>query len=263
MKDPAMPHGPDPMSGVLYLVGLGPGDLGLMSPQAVEAIRQSDTVVGFRGYIEQAGSLLDGKEIISMELGQELERAVRAVELSEAGHSVAVVSSGDPGVYGMSGPVFQVLTDRNWDGQAPRVESVPGISAMQAAASLLGSPLMQDFCAISLSDLMTPWQTIRLRLESAASGDFVVALYNPRSRRRQWQLLEARSILMEHRPGSTPVGIVKDAYRTSQQVTITDLARLQDHYPEIDMVTTVVVGNSTSYVHSGSMITPRGYEARK
>ncbi len=263
MKDPAMFHGPDPMSGVLYLVGLGPGDLGLMSPQAVEAIRQSDTVVGFRGYIEQAGSLLDGKEIISMELGQELERAVRAVELSEAGHSVAVVSSGDPGVYGMSGPVFQVLTDRNWDGQAPRVESVPGISAMQAAASLLGSPLMQDFCAISLSDLMTPWQTIRLRLEAAAGGDFVVALYNPRSRRRQWQLLEARRILMGHRPGSTPVGIVKDAYRASQNVTITDLAGLQDHYPEIDMVTTVVVGNSTSYVHSGSMITPRGYEARK
>ena len=258
-----MLHVPDPMSGVLYLVGLGPGDLGLVSPQAVEAIRQSDTVVGFRGYIEQAGNLLDGKEVISMELGQELERAVRAVEMAEDGRSVAVVSSGDPGVYGMSGPVFQVLTDRNWDGRSPRVESVPGISAMQAAASLLGSPLMQDFCAISLSDLMTPWQTIRLRLESAARGDFVVALYNPRSGRRQWQLLEARSILMERRPGSTPVGIVKDAYRTTQQVTITDLARLQDHYPEIDMVTTVVVGNSTSYVHHGSMITPRGYEARK
>ena len=174
-----MLHVPDAMSGVLYLVGLGPGDLGLVSPQAVEAIRQSDTVVGFRGYIEQAGSLLDGKEVISMELGQELERAVRAVELAEDGRSVAVVSSGDPGVYGMSGPVFQVLTDRNWDGRSPRVESVPGISAMQAAASLLGSPLMQDFCAISLSDLMTPWQTIRLRLESAARRRFCGRVVQP------------------------------------------------------------------------------------
>ena len=248
------------MSGTLFLVGLGPGDSGFMPPQAAEAIRLSDAVVGFRGYIQQAGSLLEGKEVLSMELGQELERAAKAVDLAASGRTVAVVSSGDPGIYGMSGPVFQVLTDRRWDGEDPRVETVPGLSAMQAAASLLGSPLMQDFCAISLSDLMTPWDVIRRRLEAAAAGDFVVALYNPRSQRRQTQLLEARRILMERRSPGTPVGIVRDAYRPGQSVTVTDLASLEEHCSSIDMVTTVIVGNSTSYVYQGRFITPRGYE---
>ena len=245
------------------MVGLGPGGPEHVSPQAADSIVRCDTVVGFRGYIEQAGNLLQGKDVVSMELGEELERAAKAIDLAEAGHAVAVVSSGDPGIYGMSGPVFQVLTDRNWDGEHPQVESLPGISAMQAAAALLGSPLMQDFCAISLSDLMTPWETIRLRLESAAKGDFVIALYNPRSQRRRWQILEARRILMEHRSGVTPVGIVGDAYRSKQRVTITDLDNLEARCPEIDMVTTVVIGNSTTYLHQGRMITPRGYETRK
>lgn len=249
--------------GILYLVGLGPGGPEHLSPQAADTIDWCDTVVGFRGYIDQAGTLLQGKDVVSMELGQELERATKAVDLAQEGHAVAVVSSGDPGIYGMSGPVFQVLTDRNWDGQNPRIESVPGVSAIQAAASLLGSPLMQDFCAISLSDLMTPWETISLRLESAAKGDFVIALYNPRSQRRQWQILEARRILMEHRSSDTPVGIVGDAYRAQQRVSITNLENLEGHCPEIDMVTTVVIGNSTTYLHQGRMITPRGYEKRK
>jgi precorrin-3B C17-methyltransferase len=249
--------------GIIYLVGLGPGDAGYLNPNAAAALRECDVVVGFRGYIEMVGDLLQGKEVISMELGQELERAARAVDLASAGRSVAVVSSGDPGIYGMSGPVFQVLTDRDWDGQTPQLESVPGITAMQAAAALLGAPLMQDFCAISLSDLMTPWETIKLRLESAAKGDFVVALYNPRSQRRQWQLLEARRILMEHRSGDTPVGIVGDAFRPNQRVTITDLDHLEEVSPQIDMVTTVVIGNSTTYLHQGRVITPRGYEKKQ
>ena len=188
--------------GRLYLVGLGPGDPSLLAPGAAAVLREADVIVGFRGYMEQIASLTAGKEIVSMELGQELERAARAVELAQEGRSVAVVSSGDAGVYGMSGPVFRVLADRNWDGARPEVITVPGISALQSAASLLGSPLMQDFCAISLSDLLTPWEAIRRRLEAAAAGDFVVALYNPRSRRRDWQLLEAREILLRqpHRP---------------------------------------------------------------
>lgn len=245
------------------MVGLGPGEAGYLNPNAAAALRECDVVVGFRGYIEIAGDLLQGKEVVSMELGQELERAAKAVDLASEGKSVAVVSSGDPGIYGMSGPVFQVLTDRGWDGKDPRLESVPGITAMQAAAALLGSPLMQDFCAISLSDLMTPWETIKLRLESAAKGDFVVALYNPRSQRRQWQLLEARRILMEHRSGDTPVGIVGDAFRPNQRVTITDLEHLEEVAPQIDMVTTVVIGNSTTYLHQGRVITPRGYEKKQ
>ena len=155
-----------------------------------------------------------------------------------------------------------VLTDRPWYGQDPQVEVIPGVSAMMAAAALLGAPLMQDFCAISLSDLLTPWNTIRRRLEAAAQGDFVVALYNPRSRTRRWQLPEARRILLEHRSDGTPVGIVRDAFREGQRVTITDLRRLEDHMQTVDMVTTVVVGNSTSYIHSGYFVTPRGYEAK-
>ena len=163
----------------------------------------------------------------------------------------------------MSGPVFQVLTDRGWDEVNPLVETVPGVSAMQAAAALLGAPLMQDFCTISLSDLLTPWEAISRRLEAAAWGDFVVALYNPRSRTRRWQLPEARRILMEHRSGSTPVGIVRDAFRPGQGVTITDLETLEQRYESIDMVTTLVIGNSTTYVHGSRMATPRGYRAKE
>ena len=248
--------------GRLYLVGLGPGEVNLLTPGALGAIGECDTVVGYRAYLEQIAQLVQGKDLVAMELGQELERAAKAVDLAYAGNKVAVVSSGDVGIYGMAGPVFRVLTDREWDGESPSVETVPGVSALQSAAALLGSPLMQDFCAISLSDLLTPWEAIRRRLTAAAQGDFVVVLYNPRSRRRDWQLLEARSILLEHRSEDTPVGLVRDAYRPGQRITITDLKHLEDHCPEVDMVTTLVIGNSTTYVHRGHMVTPRGYEKK-
>jgi precorrin-3B C17-methyltransferase len=249
--------------GKLFLVGLGPGDSRLLTPLALAALQDCDVVVGYRGYIEQIGELLWGKELVSMELGQELERAGRAVDLAYGGSVVAVVSSGDAGIYGMAGPVFQVLTDRGWDGVTPQLEVVPGVSALQSAASLLGSPLMQDFCAISLSDLLTPWEAIRRRLEAAALGDFVVVLYNPRSRRRTWQLLEARRILLERRSPQTPVGIVREAYRPEQKVIITDLGNLEEQSQKVDMFTTVIVGNSATYLHNGYVVTPRGYEEKK
>ena len=248
--------------GKLYLVGLGPGGSSHLTPAALAALQACDSVVGYHMYIEQVSELLEGKELVAMELGQELERATKAVEMAYGGRVVAVVSSGDAGIYGMSGPVFRILTDLGWDGENPQVETVPGVSAMQAAAALLGAPLMQDFCAISLSDLLTPWEAIRRRLEAAAQGDFVVALYNPRSQGRQWQILEARKILLQHRSGQTPVGIVRDAFRPGQRVTNTDLEGLEDHVQEIDMVTTVLVGNSTTYLHQGHMATPRGYEEK-
>jgi precorrin-3B C17-methyltransferase len=248
--------------GKLILVGLGPGDPNLLTPGAGAALRESDVVVGYRGYTEQIAELIRGKQLVAMELGQELERAARAVDLAYAGHTVAVVSSGDAGIYGMSGPIFRILTDRDWDGVSPPVETVPGVSALQSAASLLGSPLMQDFCAISLSDLLTPWAAIRRRVSAAAQGDFVIALYNPRSRTRTWQLPEVRDLLLEHRSGSTPVGLVADAYRPTQRVIITDLQHLADRYDDVDMVTTVVIGNSTTYLHRGRMVTPRGYEEK-
>lgn len=248
--------------GTLILVGLGPGDPALLAPSAAAALERADVVVGFRGYMDQIETMTTGKELVSMELGQELERASRAVDLASAGRTVAVVSSGDAGVYGMSGPVFRVLTERSWDGQHPQVVTIPGVSALQSAAALLGSPLMQDFCAISLSNLLTPWETIVRRLEGAASGDFVVALYNPRSRRRDWQLLEARRILLNHRPDSTPVGLVREAYRDDQRIIITSLGEMGEKYADVDMFTTVIIGNSTSYMLSGKMVTPRGYEEK-
>ena len=248
--------------GKINLIGIGPGDPGYLTPAASHALSESDVIVGFRAYIQQIEGLIAGKEVVSMELGQELERAAAAVDSAYAGKTVAVVSSGDAGIYGMSGPVFRVLTDRDWDGQDPAVETVPGVSAMQAAAAVLGSPLMQDFCAISLSDLLTPWDKIRGRLEAAGQGDFVVALYNPRSQRRQTQLLEAREILLKHRPGDTPVGIVGDAFRPGQRVKITSLQGLEKEAESVDMVTIVVIGNSTTYLHAGKVITPRGYEER-
>jgi len=242
-------------------VGLGPGDVIHQTPAAANALSECDVLVGYRGYIEQVSDSLPSKELIPMELGQEMERASRAVDLASEGRSVAVVSSGDAGIYGMAGPVFQVLTDREWDGLDPAVEVAPGISALQSASSLLGAPLMQDFCAISLSDLLTPWEAIERRLQAAALGDFVAVLYNPRSQRRTWQLLEARRVLMERRDGKTPVGLVRNAYRPSQQITVTDLDGLESRCEDVDMFTTVVIGNSTTYLHRGLMITPRGYES--
>ena len=241
--------------GKLVLVGLGPGDPGLVTPNALASLEQCDVIVGYRGYIDQLGNLGESKELIAMELGQELERASRAVDLAYARRSVAVVSSGDAGIYGMAGPVFRVLADRGWDGETPRLEVVPGISALQSAAALLGSPLMQDFCAISLSDLLTPWEAIRRRIEAAAQGDFVVALYNPRSRGRPHHLERARALLLAHRSPDTPVGVVTDAYRPGQRVTVTTLGDLD---PEtVGMTTVVIVGASSTRLVAGGMVTPR------
>ncbi len=245
--------------GRIYLIGLGPGDRGLLTPAALDALRRCDAIVGYDGYMEQVRDLVDDKQVVSMPLGKEMERAAKASELAAAGMSVAVISSGDAGIYGMAGPVFEHLAASGWDGSAPAVTVAPAVSAAQAAAAALGAPLMQDFCAISLSDLMTPWDTIRKRLEAAAYGDFVIALYNPRSKRRRKQIVEARSIIMRHRSAETPVGIVRNACRPSQQATLTTLGELELRFERIDMFTTLIIGNSTTYIHGGRMVTPRGY----
>ena len=252
----------DSTKGLIYLVGLGPGSYGNLTPSARDALRASDSIIGFHSYVDQITELIQGKEILSMPLGQEMERAEKAVDLANTGKTVSVVSSGDAGIYGMSGPVFKALCDRNWDGISPRLETIPGISALQSSAALLGSPLMQDFSAISLSDLMTPWQTIRQRIEAAAWGDFVITLYNPKSIKRTHHLIEARQIILKYRLASTPVGLVKDAFRTEQEVTLTTLGDLEQTSDLVNMVTTVVIVNSTTYVHNGHMVTPRGYGER-
>jgi cobalt-precorrin 5A hydrolase/precorrin-3B C17-methyltransferase len=242
-----------PAWGRLSLVGLGPGDDALIPPLARDALAASELVVGLEQYVDRVRHLLrPGTRISTPPLGSEVERATEALAEAREGGSVALVSSGDAGVYAMASPALELA------GEDVEVVVVPGITAAQAAAALLGSPLGHDHCSISLSDLLTPWEVIQDRVRAAAEADFVVSLYNPRSRGRDWQLGKAREILLRHRPPDTPVGVVKDAYREGQRVTLTDLGSLR---PEsVDMLTVVIVGSSRTEVRAGRMVTPRGYE---
>jgi cobalt-precorrin 5A hydrolase/precorrin-3B C17-methyltransferase len=241
-----------PVRGRLSLVGLGPGGDALIPPLARDALAASELVVGLGQYVERIEHLLrPGTRVSTAPLGSEVERAKVALAEARAGGSVALVSGGDVGVYAMASPALEMA------GDDAEITVVPGITAAQAAASLLGSPLGHDHCSISLSDLLTPWEVIRERVRAAAEADFVVSLYNPRSKGRDWQLGKAREILLEHRSPDTPVGIVKDAYREGQTVILTDLGSL---CPEsVDMLTIVVIGSSRTEIRAGRMVTPRGY----
>ena len=241
-----------PARGRLALVSLGPGEDVLIPPLAREALAASELVVGLDQYVDRVRHLLrPGTRVLTPPLGNEMERAELALSEAQAGGSVALASSGDVGVYAMASPVLEIA------GDDVDVVVVPGITAAQAAASLLGSPLGHDHCSVSLSDLLTPWEVIQDRVRAAAEGDFVLSLYNPRSKGRDWQLGKVKEMLLEHRPPDTPVGIVKDAYRPTQQVLLTDLASLLPE--DVDMLTTVVVGSSQTKVVAGRMVTPRGY----
>jgi precorrin-3B C17-methyltransferase len=249
-------------SGRLFIVGLGPGDPALLTSQAHRALAQAEVVVGYRGYLEQAveldGELLAGKRLEPSELGDEVARAERAVDLAAGGASVALVSSGDAGVYGMASPALEALERRAAAGRPlPTVEVVPGLTAALVAAALLGAPLGADFAAISLSDLLTPWPRIERRLELAAEADFVLALYNPASLRRDWQLARACALVGAHRASDTPVGVVRQAFRPGQQVTVIDLAGLPS--ATVDMTTIVLIGSSATRRFGDRLYTPRGY----
>lgn len=245
-------------SGQLFLVGTGPGKLDQMTPAAQTAVAQADAVIGYSLYIDLISSLKRPGQIIeARSITEERQRAQRAIELAEWGLSVAVVSSGDCGIYGMAGLVLEELRHLGWDGKTPEVQLFPGISALQAAASRVGAPLMHDFCAISLSDLLTPWQVIEKRLEAAAQADFVTALYNPQSRKRTQQIAIAQDIFLKYRHPDTPVAIVRSAYREDEQVTLTTLEKFLDI--SIDMLSTVLIGNQSTDIYSDWIITPRGY----
>jgi precorrin-3B C17-methyltransferase len=244
--------------GTLSIVGIGPGAQEHTTPAALEAIRQADLVVGYTTYIRLVKALIEGKEIIKTGMTEEIGRARAAVERARDGARVAIISSGDAGVYGMAGLVFQVLEELGWKrGDSPDLHIVPGMTALNSCGSLVGAPLGHDFCAISLSDLLTPWPVIRKRIAAAAGADFVIGLYNPASGRRTRQIVEAKEIIETHRPGTTPVALVKSAYRKLQQVVLTDLDRFLDY--EIGMLTTVLVGSTNTFVFEGHMVTPRGY----
>jgi cobalt-precorrin 5A hydrolase/precorrin-3B C17-methyltransferase len=241
--------------GRLHLVGAGPGDPGLVPPMARDALARSEYVVGLDRYVDAVRPFLrPGATTEPSRLGSEEARARRAVELAELGASVALVSSGDAGVYGMASPALELA------GAGVDVVGVPGVTAANAASALLGAPLGHDHCAISLSDLLTPWEQIRRRLEAAAAADLVAVLYNPRSRGREWQLEQARRIFLRHRSPHTPVGVVTDAYRPGQSVLHTTLGDLD--VARVGMTTTVVIGSSSTRMTAGRMVTPRGYAAQ-
>ncbi|MEW2354521.1 precorrin-3B C(17)-methyltransferase [Spirillospora sp. NPDC029432] len=238
--------------GRLSIVGLGPGARDLLTPRAEEALRRASVVVGLDQYVEQVRDLLrPGTRILSSGLGQEEERARTAVEEAAAGRAVALIGSGDAGVYAMASPALEFATaDIDVDG-------VPGITAAVAASGLLGAPLGHDHAYISLSDLHTPWEVIERRVRAAAEGDFTVCFYNPRSRARDWQLGAALRILAEHRPAGTPVGFVRNASRPDETATVTTLAEVDPD--KVDMYTVVLVGSSRSRTVAGRFVTPRGY----
>lgn len=244
--------------GKIFLVGTGPGELQQITPAAQTAIASVDAVIGYGLYLDLISPLLRTGQIIeALPIAKERQRAQRAIELANWGLSVAVVSSGDCGIYGMAGLVLEKLQTCGWDGKTPAIKIFPGISALQAAASRVGTPLMHDFCAISLSDLLTPWEVIEKRLQAAAVADFVTALYNPKSKTRIQQLTIATNIFLQYRNPNTPVAVVRSAYREDEQITLTTLDKLLD--VPVDMLTTVLIGNQSTRTHAEWMITPRGY----
>lgn len=244
--------------GQLALVGIGPGALDQITPAAKRAIAAADAIIGYELYVDLIRPLLRPGQIVeALPITQERARAERAIALAQWGLSVAVISSGDSGIYGMAGLVMESLSQAGWDGKTPSVVVFPGITALQAAAARVGTPLMHDFCAISLSDLLTPWELIEKRLRAAAAADFVVALYNPKSKTRVKQIAIAQTLFLQHRQPTTPVALVRSAYRDTEAITITTLGQLLE--AEIDMLTTVLIGNASTLNHHDWLITPRGY----
>ena len=245
-------------TGKIMLVGLGPGSNDHLTARARAAIAEADTIIGYVTYIRLVADLVVGKEVIKKSMTEELDRAIESLDRARQGKKVALISSGDAGVYGMAGPTFEVLFQAGWTPDSDiEVEIIPGASALNTCAALVGAPLTHDFCAISLSDLLTPWPTIARRLDAVAAADFVVALYNPKSGRRTRQIVEARRLFLRHRRPDTPVAIVKSAYRPKQRVEFTTLEKMTEC--DIGMLSTVLIGNSNTFVRHGLMVTPRGY----
>ncbi|MFV0348746.1 MAG: precorrin-3B C(17)-methyltransferase [Halodesulfovibrio sp.] len=246
------------MTGTLKVVGLGPGDAALLTPQAYEALRQADVIVGYTLYVALVPEeLKTGKEIIATGMMGEMARCSGALDCALEGRNTAIVCSGDPGIYAMAGLVFELVEERGEAAAGLDVQIIAGIPALSAAAALLGAPLMHDFASVSLSDLLTPWEVIEKRLACAAEGDFVIVLYNPKSKKRDWQLPRALEIIGAHRDKATPVGIVRQANRAEQAVITTTLA---DFDPaQVDMLSIIIIGNGSTRMIGGRMVTPRGY----
>jgi len=248
--------------GKIIVAGLGPGSQEDMTPAVLEAVRSADAIVGYKYYFQFVQPVMKaGCMCIDTGMKKERERAEQAFLLAEENKTVVVISSGDAGIYGMTPLIFEMKRERMQAGltSAADIEivSLPGISAFQKAASLLGAPIGHDLCVISLSDLMTPWEAIERRIRAAASGDFVTAVYNPKSHGRYWQLYRLQELFLQVRSSDTPVGYVRQAGREEQEVKITTLGAFDPE--DVDMFTVILIGNSQSYVTEGKFITPRGY----
>ena len=241
--------------GKIIIAGIGPGSKEDITPAVLEAVREADAIVGYKYYFQFIEpDVQEGCECIDTGMKRECERAEQAFELAEQGKTVVVISSGDAGIYGMAPLVYEMKHQRNADIE---IETLPGISAFQKAASLLGAPIGHDMCIISLSDLMTPWEVIERRIKAAAVGDFVTVVYNPKSHGRYWQLYRLQELFLKHRSADTPVGYVRQAGREEQEIKVTTLEKFDPE--DVDMFTVILIGNSQSYIAEGKIITPRGY----
>ena len=247
--------------GKIIVAGIGPGSKEDITPAVLDAVQQADCIVGYKYYFQFVEPYVkEGCECIDTGMKRERERAEQAFRLAEQGKTVVVISSGDAGIYGMGPLIYEMQHERcsvDGDSVAVSIEVLPGISAFQKAASLLGAPIGHDLCIISLSDLMTPWELIERRIKAAASGDFVTAVYNPKSHGRYWQLYRLVELFLQVRSPETPVGYVRQAGRDDQEIKVTTLAQFDPE--DIDMFTVVLIGNSQSYIADGKIITPRGY----
>ena len=239
---------------MIYVIGIGPGCRDLMTQEAISAMEDAEVIVGYKTYIKLVEDFVKDKEVVQNGMRKEVDRCQDAIDIAKTGKKVAVISSGDAGIYGMAGLILELITKQELD--IP-VKVVPGVTASIGAAAVLGAPIMHDFCHISLSDLMTPWEVIEKRLRLAAEADFVICLYNPRSKGRSEHLANAFKIMGEFKDGSTPVGIVKDAGREDQEKFICTFDTMD--FERVDMTTMVIIGNKSTYIHDDLMITPRGY----
>ena len=234
----------------LYVIGIGPGSRENMTFKAVDTIKKCKAIVGYGPYIDYLEELTEGKEIFSTGMKGEVERCKQAIELVREGKDTAIVSTGDAGLYGMAGPILELS-------EGIEVEVIPGVTAGFSAAAELGAPVMHDYACISLSDLLTPWEVILKRAEKSAQADFVMQIYNPRSKGRKDHLKTVVEIILKYRKSDTPVGIVKNSGRDGREITITTLGNID--YKQIDMLTVLIIGNKTTYIENGKIITPRGY----
>ena len=243
-------------NGKIYVVGIGPGKKADMTFKAYEKMKNSDIIVGYKTYTDLIKEYFPNTEIRSSSMMKEVDRCLEVLDLAKAGKNVALISSGDAGIYGMAGIMYEIINEND----NIEIEVIAGVTATNAAAAIVGAPIMHDYVTISLSNLLTDWELIKKRLELAAQGDFIVSLYNPKSKGRTTQIAKAQQIMLKYKSKDTPVAIVRNAGRENEEYEITTLENMLDF--EINMLTIVLIGNSNTYVKNGKIITPRGYEKK-